>query len=205
MDIIRGNKVKLIPLKLEDAIYMKDWGKHETPLLNDYNFPYSKYEDIAEWYDYKINSRNKKYFAIYNEEGRVIGYLGIKGIRKIRKKATLGIVFDPNYVDKGYGTDAIKAFINYFFNKMKMRTLLLEVANFNKRAIKCYENCGFIKYKKYLIKYHDQTIDRENPYFKNEESCFVIKWNKIYNYIYKMKIDRNTYCETGKESDKNNI
>lgn len=203
MDIIKGNKVMLTPLKLEDAFFMKKWGKHETPLLSDYNFPYYDDEDIIEWYNSKKSSRRRIYFIVYNEEKRAIGYLGIKSIRRISKKATLGIVFDPNYVDKGYGTDAINAFLDYFFNTMKMKTLLLEVAGFNKRAIRCYEKCGFMKYDQYLDIYHDQNIDRNNKYFKNEKNNFVIKRGKIYNFIYRMKVDNNTYYEMREEIDKN--
>ncbi len=36
--------------------------------------------------------------------------MGIKYIRKILKESTLGIVFDPNYINKGYGTESILTF-----------------------------------------------------------------------------------------------
>lgn len=200
MDIIRGDRVKLNLLKLEDALFMKNWGVHETPLLKDYNFPYLDDYDVIEWYDSKKSGRNKIYFAIYNEEERFIGYLGIKRIRRIRKEATLGIVFDPNYVNKGYGTDTIKVFLNYFFYTMNMKKLFLEVASFNKRAVRCYEKCGFIKSRKYLGKFYNQSIDMNNPHFLEEEDSFIMKRGKIYNYIYRMKIDEKTFYGIGEES-----
>ena len=125
--------------------------------------------------------------------------MGIKKIRKIFKDSVLGIVFDPNYVNKGYGTEAIITFLDYYFNEMNMKKLYLEVAKFNKRAIRCYEKCGFKIIDTYLDEFFNQFIDKNNPYYVNEESSFVIKNKKIYNYIYKMKIDKESYL---KERDK---
>lgn len=71
--------------------------------------------------------------------------------------------------------------------------MYLEVAKFNKRAIKCYSKSGFYIVEKYLDLFFDQQIDRTNEYFLQENSSFEIVEGKIYNYIYKMKIDRKAY------------
>ena len=86
-----------------------------------------------------------------------------------------------------------------YFNVMNMKKLYLEVAKFNKRAIRCYEKCGFKIVDSYLGEFHDQYIDKNNPYYLREESSFVIIDEKIYNYIYKMKVDKKSYL---KERDK---
>lgn len=192
---IAGKRVKITPLTLEDTYFMKNWGTHENPLLSDYNLPSLNDEEIKEWYEYKTGNKDKKYYSVYNEEYRLIGYMGIKNIRRIFKDAVLGIAFDPNYVNQGYGTEAIIAFLDYYFNHMKMRKMFLEVAQFNKRAIRCYEKSGFRIIDRYLAKFFNQRINFRNPYFKREESSFVIEGGKVYNYIYKMKIDKSTYLK----------
>lgn len=191
--IIKGKYVVITPFRLEDALKMTEWGFHENPLFSDYNFPLVSYESISKWYNRKTFGLNKKYFAIYNKENKLIGYLGIKNIKRILGQSTLGIVFDPNYINKGYGTDALGTFLGYYFNDLNMKCLYLEVAKFNKRAIKVYEKTGFVIIDEYLMDYHDQYIDLNNPYFQQERSAFVINRNKIYNYIYKMKIDKDIY------------
>ncbi len=193
MENIKGKKIKITLFKLEDALQMRKWGSHDNPLFSDYNFPLEDYSEIREWYNAKIFGINKKYYSVYNEENKFIGYLGIKNIRKILKEATLGIVFDPNYINKGYGTETLRTFLDYYFNVLGMRSLLLEVAKFNKRAMRVYKKNGFKIVDKYLEKYYDQFIDLNNPYFLEEKSSFVIKHGKIYNYIYKMKIDKDTF------------
>ncbi|SHH79745.1 Protein N-acetyltransferase, RimJ/RimL family [Sporanaerobacter acetigenes DSM 13106] len=199
---IKGNRVTILPLRIEDVYLMMNWGKHENPLLEDYNFPYVDEEEIVEWYESKTFGKSKKYFSVYNEYGKLIGYLGIKHIKRLKKEATLGIVFDPNYMNKGYGTEAIKAFLKYFFDDLKMNVLYLEVAGFNKRAIQCYKKCGFEKVSKYLNRYPDQSIDTNNPYFVEEIDSFVFRHGRIYNYIYKMKIDRKIFTKMEAEIEK---
>lgn len=192
---IKGERITITPIKLEDTFFLKEWGVHENPLLADYNLPELTIGELEAWYYSKIRKSNNKYFSVFNEKNRFIGYLGIKNIRKILKDSILGIVFDPNYVNKGYGTEAIITFLDYYFNEMNMKRLYLEVARFNKRAMRCYEKCGFKIINSYLAEFFDQYLDMNSPYYVNEESSFVIKNKKIYNYIYKMKIDKASYLK----------
>ncbi len=188
-------------MELEHAYLIRKWGIHENPLLFDYNLPPLKDEEIEEWYRYKTRGYNRKYYSVFNEEDRLIGYMGIKYIRRILKESTLGIVFDPNYINKGYGTDSILTFLDYYFNKLGMRKMYLDVAKFNKRAIRCYEKCGFSIVDTYIDEFFNQNLDLTNPYYLEERSSFVLKDGKVYNYIYKMKIDRNTYLKEREEID----
>ncbi|CCQ92853.1 conserved hypothetical protein [[Clostridium] ultunense Esp] len=198
---ITGKRIRISPLKLEDAFFMKNWGTHENPLLSDYNLPSLSDEEIRKWYNYKTGEKNRKYYSVFNEGNRFIGYMGIKKIRRIFRDALLGIVFDPNYVNQGYGTEAITAFLEYYFNEMKMKKLYLEVVQFNKRALRCYEKSGFKIIDRYLDEFFDQRIDLIDPYFISEKSSFVIEGGKVYNYIYKMKVDKNTYLKAREEID----
>ncbi len=77
-------------------------------------------EELKQWYRYKKRGGfNQVYYSVFNEVNILIGYLGIKNIRRIRKEATLGIVIDPNYVDMGYGTEIITNYLDYFFWRIK--------------------------------------------------------------------------------------
>ncbi len=192
---IKGKRVIIAPLKIEDVYCMREWGYHEDSLLMDYNFPPMNDSELHGWYNIKTFGRSKEYYGVTNREGKLVGYMGIKNIKKIKKEATLGIVFDPNHINKGYGTEAITTYLNYYFNEMKMKTLLLEVAKFNKRALRCYEKSGFVVIDVYLDKFFNQDMDLTDPYYLQEKSSFVIKDGKIYNYIYKMKVDRKSFLK----------
>lgn len=190
---IRGERVIITPMKLKDVYSMRDWGKHDNPLFFDYNLPPLTREEVEEWYSYKVEKSNNRYYAVFNKGGSFIGYIGIKRIRKLWRDAVLGIVLDPNHIDQGYGTEILSNYLEYYFNEMDMKTMYLEVAKFNKRARRCYSKIGFYIVDEYLSLFFDQAIDRKNQYFKEETSSFEIAHGKIYNYIYKMRIDRKTY------------
>lgn len=196
--VIKGGRIAIKPLMLEDVYLMRDWGKHDNPLIGDYNFPAMSDNEIVKWYKGKVRWWKNKYFSIFNEEGRFIGYMGIKDIKLFRKESTLGLVFDPNYVSKGYGTETLRAYLKYYFTDMKMKRMYLEVAEFNKRAYKLYRNMGFRQDGYYLDYFYDQNMDLNNPYYLQEQSSFVISNKKIYNYIYKMKLDKEDFFETNR-------
>lgn len=190
---IKGNRIKIRRLKVEDVYLMKSWGQHENPLLEDYNFPDIKDREIRVWYSFKTNNLRNKYYGIWNEDNKLIGYMGIKNMRRILRESTLGIVLDPNHINKGYGTEILTTFLDYYFTEMKMRRMILEVAEFNKRAIRVYEKLGFKVIGYYLDEFFDNRLDLSNFYYLEEKSSFVIKDKKIYNYIYKMVIDKKSF------------
>ncbi len=195
---IRGKRIVISDLQLEDVHEMRGWGTHENPLIEDYNFPPMSDKEIKIWYRMKTNRFLNRYYGIRNEEGKLIGYMGIKSIKLIRRESTLGIVLDPNYVDKGYGTEILDLFLKYYFTEMKMRRMILEVAEFNKRAYRVYEKIGFRPVGYYLDEFFDSGLDLSNPYYLEQKSSFVITDKKIYNYIYKMVIDKKRFFELRK-------
>ena len=192
---IEGKRIIIEKLKLEDVYQMRSWGFHKNPLIEDYNFPPMSDDEIKLWYRRKTNSISNKYYGVKNKDGKLIGYMGIKEIKRIRRRSTLGIVFDPNNVDKGYGTETLETFLNYYFTEMKMKSMLLEVAEFNRRAYRVYEKMGFKPIGYYLDEFFDSRLDLSNSYYLKEESSFVIKDKKIYNYIYKMKLDKKDFMK----------
>ena len=195
---IRGKRIVIRDLQLEDVFYMRNWGVHENTLIEDYNFPPMNDKEIKLWYKMKTNRLFNKYYGILNENNQPIGYIGTKDIKLIRRESTLGIVLDPNNVDKGYGTEILDTFLRYYFVEMKMRKMILEVAEFNKRAYRVYEKIGFLPTAYYLDEFFDPELDLTDPYYLEAKSSFVITDRKIYNYIYKMVLNKKRFFKLRK-------
>ena len=89
--------------------------------------------------------KDGNHFAIVDKENEeVIGNCGYNKVNHINRSATIGIfIGDNNYWNKGYGTEVIDLILNYGFNILNLHNIMLEVKEFNKGAIKCYEKCGF--------------------------------------------------------------
>ncbi|SET01760.1 Acetyltransferase (GNAT) domain-containing protein [Natronincola peptidivorans] len=158
MIIARGKTTYITELQREQVDAMQWWGHHTNPLFDSYNFPIMNTVEREYWYRNKKYSFTKRCFGVCNLEDIFIGYIALRNIRWVRKHSELGIVFDPKHVGKGYGSDSLKSFLDYYFHHMKMKQLGLKVALFNKRAEKCYENSGFqLKEMKYDA-FEDQNL-----------------------------------------------
>lgn len=194
MEIINVGNLSIGPLKLYNVYDLKSWVKHEDPLFDDYNFPDLDDYEMKLWYDERVSKSTSKSFAVLLDGKLTIGLINLKNIRSILKVASLGIVFDPKYINKGYGTRALKSVIRYYFENMNMRSLYLDVTKHNKRAIRCYEKCGFKIIKAYSIKLMDVELDEipEN-YTKSD---YFVKDGIAYLYCYKMRLSKNRYGKT---------
>lgn len=50
---------------------------------------------------------------------------------------------DPDYLDRGFGTEIVKRFCDKLFTENQAKLILIDPAEDNKRAIRCYEKAGF--------------------------------------------------------------
>lgn len=81
------------------------------------------------------------------KNNNLIGNCGLKKINNISRTATLGIfIGDKEERNKGYGAEAIRLLLDYGFNYLNLHEINLDIFEFNKRAIKCYEKVGFKEY-----------------------------------------------------------
>jgi len=85
------------------------------------------------------------FFAIRTlEDDRVIGELGLDGISYTQGETFVGIgIGERDYWDKGYGTDAMNILLRYAFTELNLERVTLTVFEYNARAIRSYEKCGF--------------------------------------------------------------
>jgi RimJ/RimL family protein N-acetyltransferase len=51
----------------------------------------------------------------------------------------------PEFFGKGYGTEATKLTLDYAFDVVGLHRVSLEVFDFNPRAQRVYEKCGFVR------------------------------------------------------------
>ena len=194
LESFRGMKISLEPLKLIHVYEMKDWTRYENPLFHGYNFPDLDDYEIRKWFNAKTGEKNCITFSIVlNDSRKTIGIISIKDIRNLLKVASLGISFDSKHINKGYGTDAIKILLRYYFEVMRMRIIYLDVAKHNNRAMNCYKKCGFKKVKEYIMK--DEEIEIEDININDVENYFTFKNNRLYLYCYRMKLTKNDYGE----------
>ncbi|KDR96356.1 Protein N-acetyltransferase, RimJ/RimL family [Peptoclostridium litorale DSM 5388] len=182
----RGKKTFIRRLERKDVDEMIGWGLYEEDFLKDYSFPSLDSEERDIWFKMK-NNVFRKCFAVLNENMQLIGYISLRDMNFIFKRAEMGIVFSPAYVGRGYGKDAIMAFLEYYFKGMKYKKLMLTVAAYNKRAYNCYVSCGF-KITGRLYMETNLSKDMAGKLSNGKDETFKINGDKVWALFYKMNI-----------------
>ena len=146
-NMIIGSKVKLREKKLSDARNDYKWQTNPelvrldaTPLLTT---SFSKY-----LLDYttvlRYPASNRRPLAIETLDGKHIGNCVYYNINEKKNEAELGVMIgERDYWDNGYGTDAVISLVNHIFLQTKLQRIHLKTLDWNRRAHKCFQKCGF--------------------------------------------------------------
>lgn len=149
-------EVDVRPMKFQDVAQMANWREHEDLRYESYNFPYRTQHEYFQWYRSKRQAFRRYLFGAYLGD-ELIGYITLKQIKWIRREAFMGIVFNPEKMNSGYGTSALKAYLKIVTEKYGMKKIHLKTACFNIRGQRCYEKAGFHVVETKFEPYEDQS------------------------------------------------
>ena len=144
--MFQGERVNLRPMRREDIELAVKYQADED-VTSNYFMGMNLFPTLDIWeksYE-RITEDNEDFnFAIENKEGLYIGSCNVMWLNWKNRTTYLAIYLgNPDYRSKGYGTEALRLFLNFLFNELGLRKVKLNVFTFNKRAIRCYEKCGF--------------------------------------------------------------
>jgi RimJ/RimL family protein N-acetyltransferase len=98
------------------------------------------FEDMLEHH-----GRDRWFFVICRrEDDRPVGSIDLHALDLTNGGAGLGIVIgDPADTSKGYGSDAIRALLDFGFGELRLERIWLDVFDDNARGRHVYERIGF--------------------------------------------------------------
>jgi RimJ/RimL family protein N-acetyltransferase len=142
--MILGERVRLRALEPSDAEVVSVWYRdHEFSVL-DGNIYGDSLESLRTFLKSVASpSYADAAFGIENEEGVLIGMVRLKRGRPEDRRADFGIAIERAYWNGGYGTDATRTALRFAFEEMNLHRISLTVLDYNTRAQRCYEKCGF--------------------------------------------------------------
>lgn len=153
------NKIKLVEFTDKEDNYklMYKWCSQEF-IYEWFEQRKLSLDEIEYKYKTKLLNKEQKLFLInYNE--KEIGFVQIYKYNenKIKLLNSYNNIFEYDifigeleYISKGIGTQIIKYINNYIYNNYSCDYIILRPFENNKRAIKCYEKCGFEKNYEYI-------------------------------------------------------
>jgi RimJ/RimL family protein N-acetyltransferase len=95
--------------------------------------------------EFETESTSMFAFAIRTlEDNHLVGEIDLSGINWASGEAIVGIgISNRNDWGKGYGTDAMCILLRFAFTELNLHRVFLNVFEYNPRAIRSYEKCGF--------------------------------------------------------------
>jgi diamine N-acetyltransferase len=145
--MLRGKRVVLRAMEKDDIKRLHELHANvDLALLGDGVW---RPEPLAAWekeFDKHLEDHDKADFVI-EVDGRVIGEIGLHSHMNRRAGvAYLGVgIYDPEYVGKGYGRDAVTTLLDWSFRILNLRRVALETLATNERAMRAYRACGFVE------------------------------------------------------------
>lgn len=162
--MLKGDKIYLRSVEKRDVnVFYSISSEKEVRKYDGGYTIYPSIEYVIENFQ-EIMNINRKTLSIINEKGVLVGYLTYKSSEDTINVYNIGITIGSNFWGRGYGTDSIRVLLNYLFMFKAAHRIELEVVEYNKRAIRCYEKCGFkiegTKRNKYFSEgqYHNTII-----------------------------------------------
>lgn len=140
---ISVGRVRLRCFTRADLDRRAQWPLYEEVVFAHLNLHLPTARQRDAWFEREWTTRRPFWFAVEGEGGELIGTITLREVSRWRKSARLGIHLHPGRLGHGYGTEAMRLFLDYYFNNLCWKLLKLDVATFNERAIRCYEKVGF--------------------------------------------------------------
>ena len=139
-----GQRITIRTMRQEDLDEMMQWRPFADPLYRPFDFPRQSKADHIRWFEWRRRDPSRRLYTILDEEFKVIGSLTLRDIEG-RRSARLGITIGSDYVSQGYGTEAMRLFLDAYFGGMGFAVMVLDVAATNLRALRCYRALGFVQ------------------------------------------------------------
>jgi RimJ/RimL family protein N-acetyltransferase len=147
--MIAANQVKLRTKNITDAKDDYRWGRDAELARLDASriLEMSFRQFLSEFsFDLYYPMASRREFAVESPDGKHIGNCVFYNIDMPRGEAEVGIMIgERRYWGKGYGVAAINALLEHIFTTTSITRVHLKTLDWNVRAHRCFEKCGFTR------------------------------------------------------------
>ena len=173
---LRGARIILRDKQIEDAEQDYIWRSDPELASLDAAFPltmsYDRFLKLAQD-QMRYPTPGSHHFATETLDGKFIGNCMYYDLDSVKMQAELGIVIgDRDYWSNAYGYDAVTTLLDHCFNEKMLERVYLHTLEWNKRAQRCFEKCGFTLVRPVRRMSHDfilMEVFREDWFAKAEE------------------------------------
>lgn len=148
MNYWEGKKVRLRSLEPEDWEFFYNWNLETGTQKNISHiwFPTSR-QHIKDWIKeegLKGGSNDQHTFVVETLEGKTVGTIAANSLSKVDGSFRYGLGIIDTERQKGYASDALKVFLNYYFNELRYHKVNAGIFAFNESSKILHEKLGFV-------------------------------------------------------------
>jgi RimJ/RimL family protein N-acetyltransferase len=144
--LLAGSKVRLRPRRLEDAADQYRWRCDQELCSLDASIPTSfSFAEFLDRYSVELEYPGLTLtLAVDTLDHQHIGECSLFNFDFLSNSAELGVMIgEKDFWSRGYGTDAVNLLLQDIFTTSDLNKLFLRTLDWNIRAQKCFEKCGF--------------------------------------------------------------
>jgi RimJ/RimL family protein N-acetyltransferase len=149
-DFLSGALVRLSAINsTTDAKAFSDWSRDsEYSRLSDAGVTRMwNVKQVTEHVEKELEGESPTQYAFSIRalaDDHLLGEVDLSGINWASGESIVGIgIGDRNDWGKGYGTDAMRVILRFAFMELNLHRVFLNTFEYNPRAIRSYEKCGF--------------------------------------------------------------
>jgi RimJ/RimL family protein N-acetyltransferase len=174
-----------------DLDAMARWRPFADPLYQAFDFPRRSLGEHRSWFEWRSRDHTRRLYAIEDEARQVIGSLTLREIDG-RRSARLGITIGADFVSQGYGSEALRLFLTYYFRTMGFAQMVLDVAATNLRAVRTYRRLGFRQTGQHYrpASHSSYRLLRQDPRYRHLHRFFRRQGTVLQVLFYDMAMTR---------------
>ena len=146
---IGGRKTHLRPMRADEAPLFYEWASDPEvqPFWGEGGHYDSLEGFLRHWQPYNFDGSQPHLGRCFTiEVDHPIGVVAYNRVELLHRMAAIDILIgDPDYRERGYGTDALRAFLAFLFDAVGLHRVWLATFDYNARARHVYEKIGFVQ------------------------------------------------------------
>ncbi len=144
---IETQRLTFTKLEKKDCDNLYEIYSNKTAMKYGFFHPFTQIKQASKMIDNSINDWNNGVamgLGIYCKESQnLIGTVNLFNFHEESKRAEMGYILDPTYLDLGILTETLTAVIEFFFKDMNFNRLEADIDPKNKKSASLLKNMGF--------------------------------------------------------------
>lgn len=139
-----GEKCYLSPVDSQAAEKVAQWSNEMEVAVRTGDLSDMITCEVQKNYLENMNNGGYAFYIVRREDDEAVGIARLMRVDLINKRAVLGMfIGEKNSREIGIGTEAARLILDFGFNVINLKNIMVEIFSFNERSMRMCKKCGF--------------------------------------------------------------